>query len=481
MRKRKIRSSTRVFYRKRVPPLSYPSNAPPIFIRKQDPIKRRHRNSQRFTKESIRRLLLGVLLLGVIIGCAFLLNLWRQNRQLPKIATPPSALFTYELTLQEPPLPLLDKVILVHTVKKGETLGSIIARYGIGKDLERELTDTMQRIATQENVSLALRIKQDLVFGFDVDGTLHSLKSDFNNEKTLEVSRNEAGSFVGTLQTKVVERREHVVVGSIQTSFAQAAIDAGLSYSVIDELVDLFSDRVLFREDFRVGDRFTIIYDNHAFKEDAPLTTGIILAAAIEVKGKRFASIRYVGSDGKARYFNELSEPLGASFLRYPVKFSRVTSTFSKARFHPILQRWRPHNGIDFAAPTGTPVRSVADGRVVFAGRDGGNGIMIKLKHSGRYETAYLHLSKIEKGVVRGAPVSRGQIIGAVGATGLATGPHLHFSLFDQGKYVDPLGVKLPVSELLDKGQKISANYLRKVLFTLDRYQAFDLETFYKS
>jgi murein DD-endopeptidase MepM/ murein hydrolase activator NlpD len=137
----------------------------------------------------------------------------------------------------------------------------------------------------------------------------------------------------------------------------------------------------------------------------------------------------------------------GKYFLRYPVKFTRISSVFSTARFHPVLNVSRPHNGVDFSAPTGTAVRTVGDGTVTFSGFKSSTGNMVRIAHGNRYVTEYMHLSKIESGIKVGERVARGELIGAVGETGLATGPHLHFGMFDSGKYVDPLKSNLLQSE----------------------------------
>ncbi|RIK99743.1 MAG: hypothetical protein DCC75_14300 [Proteobacteria bacterium] len=169
-------------------------------------------------------------------------------------------------------------------------------------------------------------------------------------------------------------------------------------------------------------------------------------------------AIRHYGRDGAAHYYDEAGKALGNYFLRYPLKFTRISSAFTHARFHPILKTTRAHNGVDFAAPIGTPVRAVADGVISEAGYNGGSGLMVKIKHGSRYSTAYLHLSKIASGIRSGTRVSRGQVIGGVGMTGLATGPHLHFSLYDGGRYVDPLRSKLP--SLADVVDSIPPQYL---------------------
>jgi len=149
---------------------------------------------------------------------------------------------------------------------------------------------------------------------------------------------------------------------------------------------------------------------------------------------------------GPFNYYDESGKIPGNFFLRYPLQFSRISSVFTTARFHPLLNKTRPHNGVDFAAPTGTPVRTIGDGIVIKAGYSATTGNMVRIQHCDRYTTEYMHLSKIASNLQLGSKVSRGEVIGAVGMTGLATGPHLHFGLFDNGKYVDPLQKSLPIA-----------------------------------
>jgi murein DD-endopeptidase MepM/ murein hydrolase activator NlpD len=207
-------------------------------------------------------------------------------------------------------------------------------------------------------------------------------------------------------------------------------------------------------------------YEEKVSQDGAVRIPGAIQAASITSDGKMFVAIRHVGKDGKARYYNEKGEPLGSFFLRYPLQFTRISSTFSTARFHPVLKIRRPHNGVDFAAPIGTPVRSVADGVIAVAAYRGGSGKMVQIKHGSRWQTAYLHLSKIASHLRPGVRVSRGEVIGNVGTTGLSTGPHLHFSLYDNGRYVDPMNAKLPK---MPAQEPIPTSYLEATLKMLKR------------
>jgi murein DD-endopeptidase MepM/ murein hydrolase activator NlpD len=217
-----------------------------------------------------------------------------------------------------------------------------------------------------------------------------------------------------------------------------------MPFAVVNDLVDLFSGRVEFRKHLHVGDGFSVIYTSRLAADGSELEPGPIRAASLQIDGKLYVAVRHAALDGSVRYFDEKGDPLGNYFLRYPLQFTRISSAFSTARFHPLLRLNRPHNGVDFAAPIGTAVRSVADGVVVAAGYFGEAGNMVKIQHGDRYSTAYLHLSRISTGIRTGTRVSRGQLIGAVGQSGLATGPHLHFSLYDRGQYVNPLAIELP-------------------------------------
>lgn len=297
----------------------------------------------------------------------------------------------------------------------------------------------------------------------------------------ISLRANKNGKYRATVVEVPNVRRERVAVGVIRTSFSAAATREGVPQDVLDEFVDLFSDRVVFHKDFRAGDRFTVIYREGINRRGSRgKETGSILAAALEVNDKQLVAASYVGTDGKRRFFDQSGQLLGNAFLRYPLTFSRITSYFSRSRFHPVLKFSRPHNGVDFAAPIGTPVRSVAEGTVEFAGYAGGSGNMVKIAHGKRYSTAYLHLSRIDKSVKKGARTSRGQIIGAVGMTGLATGPHLHYAFYDNGNYIDPLKMALPTLDSLGTGLRVDRNYLKRVLFTLDHYQKVKLNDFYR-
>lgn len=364
---------------------------------------------------------------------------------------------------------------LMHQVRRGDTWASIAALLGFSALDALELDKAMRATAKAEpEIGGNLQIGQQLELERSLQGTLTQVRTSPAAGVTLELIRQEGGAFSANVHRLERRAKERVLLGVISAStpsFAQAATEAGATYDIVDDLVDLFSDRINFRQDFRVGDSFSAIFSENVLEDGTIVGVGPVLAAMLSVQGETYAAVRHLGSDQEPRYFNELGELLGNTFLRYPLRFTRISSQFSRARFHPVLKRYRPHNGVDFAAPVGTPVRSVAEGRVIFSGWKGPNGKMVKIRHSDRYSTAYLHLSRISSDVRNGARVRRGQVIGAVGTTGRSTGPHLHYSFYDRGRYVDPMKIKLPTIDNLDKKARIDPAYLKRVLITLQHYQ----------
>lgn len=339
-------------------------------------------------------------------------------------------------------LPRLTSASLRHRVRNGETLGGILSGYGFISEVASEL-DAKLKTLSEQGVPSSLKIGQELSFNFSEQQSFPEIEFPIDPAKKVVLTKDGESYRAKLLELPKLDR-ELTTSGVIESSFAQGVGEHGISYGLIDDVVDIFSASVNFHKDFRKGDKFKLIYQKTTLKDGTLVKEGPILAALIEVNQKPLIAFRYAGKDGVSRYYDEKGEPLGNAFLRYPLKFSRISSYFSTARFHPVLKRNQPHNGVDFAAPKGTPVRSVGDGTVIYADYKGPNGLLVKIDHGGRYSTAYAHLSKISRGIRRGSKVRRGQEIGAVGATGRATGPHLHYAFYDNNRFVDPLKIKLP-------------------------------------
>lgn len=233
--------------------------------------------------------------------------------------------------------------------------------------------------------------------------------------------------------------------GVLETNFWQALTDNGLNDNLADGMIDVLSSSVDFYHQ-KVGDRFKVVYEQHIVEGEA-VGTGKIIAAVYEREGKEFFAFHFKKEGEKTDYYDYDGRPARKAFLKAPVKFSRISSRYSLNRLHPILGYNRPHFGTDYAAPHGTPIIAVAEGTVVEATQRGGNGKFVKIRHNGNYETQYLHMSGFAKGIRPGTRVAQGQTIGYVGSTGLATGPHVCFRFWKNGKQVDHLRLNLPQPE----------------------------------
>ena len=244
-----------------------------------------------------------------------------------------------------------------------------------------------------------------------------------------------------------IELEKHVQMksGVIDSSLFAATDSAGVPDNVTTQIVDIFSSDIDFHRDLRKGDRFTVVYESlHNNGELA--RAGRILAVEFVNQGTPHKAVYFQADDGNSGYYAPDGKNLRKAFLRSPLEFSRVSSGFSSARFHPVLQTWRAHKGVDYAAPTGTIVKATANGTVAFAGWQSGYGNIVILQHQGQYTTAYGHLSAFSKGLRKGQRVSQSDVIGYVGATGMATGPHLHYEFRVSGVQRDPLRVAMPVA-----------------------------------
>jgi murein DD-endopeptidase MepM/ murein hydrolase activator NlpD len=281
----------------------------------------------------------------------------------------------------------------------------------------------------------------------DGDGGLLELTARFPSDKT-ELSgthftrytlRQVAGRWQAGLETVAYGSRQRLAGGTIRSSLFAATDEAGLPDVVAAQLAEIFATDIDFHRQLRKGDTFSVVYE--ALTADGEPVVwneggGRVLAAEFVSNTKVYNAIWFQGNDGRGAYFNADGRSKKQSFLASPLEFSRVTSGFAM-RFHPLLQSWRQHKGVDYGAPTGTPVRAVGDGMVEFAGRQNGYGNVVKIKHSQDRSTLYAHLSAIDVKV--GQKIEQSQRLGAVGSTGWATGPHLHFEFQVAGQHQDPL------------------------------------------
>ncbi|HEY3850278.1 MAG TPA: peptidoglycan DD-metalloendopeptidase family protein [Steroidobacteraceae bacterium] len=279
------------------------------------------------------------------------------------------------------------------------------------------------------------------------DGTVKELSRQVSETQTLHVVRDEAG-FAAQVTENPVQTRIRTASATIDSSLFQAAESAQISETVALKLANVFAWDIDFVLDIRRGDRFTAVYQQ-IYQDGKYLRDGEVLAAEFVNSGKVYRAVRYVSDSGAVGYYTPDGKPMRKAFLRAPVEFTRVSSVFDPHRLHPILNLIRGHMGTDYAAPIGTPVHAAGDGRVSFEGVRGGYGNAVVLSHSNDISTLYGHLSRFARGVHVGSHVQQGEVIGYVGMTGLATGPHLHYEYLKNGVHMDPQKVKLPGADPL--------------------------------
>jgi murein DD-endopeptidase MepM/ murein hydrolase activator NlpD len=274
------------------------------------------------------------------------------------------------------------------------------------------------------------------------DGAIKELSRKVSETQTLTVVREDDG-FAARLTSNPVQTRIRTATATIDSSLFQAAEMADVSDMVALKLANVFAWDIDFVLDIRSGDRFTAVYEQ-IYQDGKYLRDGEVLAAEFINDGKVYRAVRYTAEDGATGYYTPEGRPLRKAFLRAPVDFTRVSSGFNPARLHPILNTIRGHMGTDYAAPTGTPVHAAGDGRISFAGVRGGYGKAIVLAHSNSVSTLYGHMSRFAKNLKVGSHVNQGEVIGYVGMTGLATGPHLHYEYLMNGVHKNPQTVHLP-------------------------------------
>jgi murein DD-endopeptidase MepM/ murein hydrolase activator NlpD len=279
------------------------------------------------------------------------------------------------------------------------------------------------------------------------DGEVKELSRKVSETQTLKVVREDAG-FAAKIISNPVETRIRTATATIDSSLFQAAAAADISDVVALKLANVFAWDIDFVLDIRAGDRFTAVYEQ-IYQDGKYLRDGEVLAAEFVNSGKVYRAVRFAADGGTASYYTPDGKPMRKAFLRAPVDFTRVSSVFNPARMHPILNRIRGHMGTDYAAPTGTPIHAAGDGRVSFEGTRGGYGNAIVLLHSNNVSTLYGHMSRFAKNIRLGSHVNQGDVIGYVGMTGLATGPHLHYEYLMNGVHMDPQTVRLPGAEPL--------------------------------
>jgi len=322
-------------------------------------------------------------------------------------------------------------------VRRGDTMGDVLSRAGISAaDISRLMAE-----ASTRRVLGSLKPGQSIEVGVDADGQLQRLAFSGSDGRRIEIDA-EGSSFAVRTTEVALQTVPRFASGEIRSSLFAATDEAGIPDAVAVQLAEIFSGVIDFHRGLRKGDRFWLVYEQN-LRDGEAASSGRVIAAEFSNGDATHSAYWFEPRGQRGAYYTADGKSLRRQFLMSPLEFSRVTSGFSAARFHPVLQEWRAHRGVDYGAPTGTKVRATADGVVETASYSGGYGNLVVIAHGGNYSTAYGHLSGFGPGIRKGARVNQGDTIGFVGATGLATGPHLHYEFRVKGAQIDPQSVRM--------------------------------------
>ncbi len=376
---------------------------------------------------------------GLLVLIAAYASLATYNRRAPS-PQPPSQQSEKAL----PPTPLLpEPEILEGHIAKNMTLSDLLTSNGFAHKTIHRLATACRPVYNLAKLKIGNRFELERL----PDGTLNKFRYDVDLDKYLQVVRTAEG-FQAQLHAFEYERRVLPVVGRIESSLFRTISELQEADQLALDMAEIFSWDIDFNTEIQRGDHFRLVVEK-LYLEDRLIKYGNILAVEFYNAGHLYAGFRFEDPEGEIGYFDSVGRSLKRDFLKSPVKFSRISSGFSYRRFHPILKRRRPHLGVDYAAPTGTPVVAAGNGRIRFRGWKGGFGNYVQIKHNNGFMTSYGHLSRFARGLRRGSKVAQGQVIGYVGSTGLSTGPHLDYRVRRNGVFVNPLTLKMKPSKPL--------------------------------
>jgi len=356
-----------------------------------------------------------------------------------------------------------------HEIARGESLARIFNNQGLDASLLHRIVNSGKRAKSLAKI----RPGQKLRFRFDENRELTGLELQRNRIECLRISIADDEIKTETI-SKEVDTQVASAAGVIESSLFMDGQKAGLSDGLIMELATIFGWDIDFALEIRAGDQFRVLYEEK-YLDGEKLDDGPILAAEFTNRGTAYTAVRYEDRNGEVGYFDADGHSKRRAFIRSPIKFARVSSRYNPKRWHPVLKKWRSHKGVDYAAPRGTAVRATGDGRVIHRGTKGGYGRTVIVEHASKYTTLYAHLSKYSKRAKSGSRVKQGQVIGYVGKSGLATGPHLHYEFRVHGRHRDPLRVKLPKSLSLPKSE--IANFRKTTTPLLTQLAAIPADT----
>ena len=346
-------------------------------------------------------------------------------------------------------------------IRRDDTLNNVLSRLNIHN---RDAIDFIRTDSVASEIANALKPGHEIEAQSDSDGNLISLEYQLDTDHFVTIEKSATG-YSASKVVHLLEKRAILKSAEIKSSLFGATDDANIPDYIAVQVAEMFESEIDFNTDLRKGDHFNVIYEG-SYDQGELLKTGDVLAAEFVNKGKTYRAVGYRDAMNEMHYYTPEGKSLHKSFLRSPLEFTRISSGFSSGRFHPILQRMKAHQGVDLAAPAGTRIRASGNATVEFVGQKGGYGNVVMLKHESGVSTVYGHLSRFADGLHRGEKVAQGDVIGFVGMTGLATGPHLHYEFLLNGVHRDPMTVALPKANPITASNKAAFDVLSNQLTT---------------
>ena len=324
-------------------------------------------------------------------------------------------------------------------IQRGETQATLLSRLGVEDDAAVNYLRTTRDARSLFQLVPGRAVSAETT----TEGRLVTLR--YLNGNTLLTVKRDGDAFSANEQGAELETRVISAAGEIRSSLFAATDRLNVPDAITLQMVEVFSTDIDFHKDLRRNDSFSLVYEMH-YDRGEPVRSGRLLSAEFVNQGKTLNVVWFAPKDGEGSYYTLDGKNIRKAFLRSPLEFSRITSGFTAARYHPILQTWRAHTGVDFAAPMGARIKATADGVVEFAGVQGGYGNVVILRHQTKFTTLYAHMAGFASGIHKGARVQQGDVIGTVGMTGLTTGPHVHYEFRVDNVHRDPLSVEVPVA-----------------------------------
>lgn len=382
----------------------------------------------------------------------------------------PNQMASFELALPERTEPAPDTILPSQpdqqwqelTIRSGDTLGNLLRDHGVPASQVHALVSADPILKQLAN----LRAGQTLRIAVDEHGTLHAIEQLISRVESLRGTLAD-GAWQAEHIKRDYERQVSYAEAVIEDSLFLAGMQAGMTDNLIMQLANIFAWDIDFILDIRRGDHFRLLYEE-LLLDGEKVGDGNILMAEFWNRDRKVTAFRFETENGQVEYLDAQGNSMRREFIRTPVEFARISSRFNPNRRHPVLNTIRAHRGVDYAAPSGTPIRAAGDGRVEFVGKKGGYGNVVIIRHGQAYSTLYAHMRSFARGMRSGTRVKQGQTIGYVGMTGLASGPHLHYEFLVNGVHRDPLTVKLPKAQGIPEGERkaflVHANRLRNQL-----------------